>query len=178
MGSHFGEGEFTHFRTYFGGDWDVHWGITGILTHGEWHVPCARAVHPPGSNMFQPLLFSHVRLFFFGAIVSRTSLNMFPEGTHVAINKGSYSRGLRTSRAPLGLKLTPRPAFATWEGLCVCSMFFCQTPLSPPTNKSCPLFSFFCPPPLSPPQRLVVHCFFVSFFGGGRGSQPNKAFAR
>ena len=27
MGSHFGVGEFTtHFRTYFRGDWDVHWG--------------------------------------------------------------------------------------------------------------------------------------------------------
>ena len=27
MGSHFGVGEFTtHFRTYFSGDWDVHWG--------------------------------------------------------------------------------------------------------------------------------------------------------
>ena len=27
MGSHFGVGEFTtHLRTYFSGDWDVHWG--------------------------------------------------------------------------------------------------------------------------------------------------------
>ena len=27
LGSHFGVGEFTtHFRTYFSGDWDVHWG--------------------------------------------------------------------------------------------------------------------------------------------------------
>ena len=25
----------THFRTYFGGDWDVHWWLTGILTHGQ-----------------------------------------------------------------------------------------------------------------------------------------------
>ena len=25
----------THFRTYFSGDWDAHWGITGILTHGQ-----------------------------------------------------------------------------------------------------------------------------------------------
>ena len=24
-----------HFRTYFGGNWDVHWGITGVLTHGH-----------------------------------------------------------------------------------------------------------------------------------------------
>ena len=24
----------THFRTYFSGDWDVHWGY-GILTHGQ-----------------------------------------------------------------------------------------------------------------------------------------------
>ena len=23
---HFGAGEFTHFGTYFSGDWDVHWG--------------------------------------------------------------------------------------------------------------------------------------------------------
>ena len=31
-------GEFTtHFRAYFSGDWDVHWGY-GILTHG--HLPC------------------------------------------------------------------------------------------------------------------------------------------
>ena len=35
MASHFGVGEFTtHFRTYFSGDWDVHWGY-GILTHGQ-----------------------------------------------------------------------------------------------------------------------------------------------
>ena len=28
-------GEFTtHFRTYFSGDWDVHWGY-GVLTHGH-----------------------------------------------------------------------------------------------------------------------------------------------
>ena len=27
----------THFRTDFSGDWDVHWGRTGILTHG--HIP-------------------------------------------------------------------------------------------------------------------------------------------
>ena len=34
MGSHFGVGEFTsHFRTYFSGDWDVHWNY-GSLTHG------------------------------------------------------------------------------------------------------------------------------------------------
>ena len=27
LGSHFGVGEFTtHVRTYFSGDWDVHWG--------------------------------------------------------------------------------------------------------------------------------------------------------
>ena len=35
MGSHFGVGEFTtNFRTYFSGDWDVHWGMTRLLTHG------------------------------------------------------------------------------------------------------------------------------------------------
>ena len=32
---HFGVGEFTtHFRTYFCGNWDVHWGYGG-LTHGH-----------------------------------------------------------------------------------------------------------------------------------------------
>ena len=25
----------THFRTYFRGAWDVHWGLTGISTHGQ-----------------------------------------------------------------------------------------------------------------------------------------------
>ena len=25
----------THFRTYLSGDWDVHWGETGLLTHGQ-----------------------------------------------------------------------------------------------------------------------------------------------
>ena len=31
-------GEFTtHFRTYFSGDWDVHWGY-GFLTHGHMAV--------------------------------------------------------------------------------------------------------------------------------------------
>ncbi|CAJ1336208.1 unnamed protein product [Effrenium voratum] len=36
MGSHFGVGEFTTcFRTYFGGDWDVHWGYDLDLTHGH-----------------------------------------------------------------------------------------------------------------------------------------------
>ena len=33
MGFHFGVGT-THFRTYFSGDWDVHWGY-GILTHSH-----------------------------------------------------------------------------------------------------------------------------------------------
>ena len=29
-------GEFaTHFRAYVSGDWDVHWGLTGVLTHGH-----------------------------------------------------------------------------------------------------------------------------------------------
>ena len=27
-----------HFRTYFSGDWDVHWGY-GILTHGQMFTP-------------------------------------------------------------------------------------------------------------------------------------------
>ena len=36
MGSHFGVGEFTiRFRTFFSGDWDVHWGY-GISTHGQY----------------------------------------------------------------------------------------------------------------------------------------------
>ena len=33
----------THFRTYFSGEWDVHWGY-GILTHGRlytWHFSCS-----------------------------------------------------------------------------------------------------------------------------------------
>ena len=34
LGSHFGVGEFTTFRTYFSGDWDVRWRY-GILTHGQ-----------------------------------------------------------------------------------------------------------------------------------------------
>ena len=34
MVSHFGVGEFTtHVRTYFSGEWDVHW--YGALTHGH-----------------------------------------------------------------------------------------------------------------------------------------------
>ena len=36
LGSHFGVGEFTtHFRSYSSGDWEVHLGTTGILTHGH-----------------------------------------------------------------------------------------------------------------------------------------------
>ena len=38
-----------HFRTYFGGDWDIHWGY-GLLTHGHvlkqlfwWSTPCQGA---------------------------------------------------------------------------------------------------------------------------------------
>ena len=39
MASHLGVGEFTtHFRTYFSGDWDVHWGYE-ILTHGHMFSP-------------------------------------------------------------------------------------------------------------------------------------------
>ena len=46
-------GEFTtHFRTYFSGDWDVHWGVTGILTHG--HVACLCTM--PCSNDGMPVL--------------------------------------------------------------------------------------------------------------------------
>ena len=33
----------THFRTYFNGDWDVHWGKTGVLTFDPWpYVPGSR----------------------------------------------------------------------------------------------------------------------------------------
>ena len=39
LGSHFQVGEFTtHFRTYFSGDWDVHWGNgdqNGTLVSGN-----------------------------------------------------------------------------------------------------------------------------------------------
>ena len=36
---HFGVGEFTtHFRTYFSGDWDVHWGY-GLLIHSQFERP-------------------------------------------------------------------------------------------------------------------------------------------
>ena len=39
MGSHFGVAEFTtQLRTYFSGDWDVHWGY-GLLTHGQMTLP-------------------------------------------------------------------------------------------------------------------------------------------
>ena len=43
MGSHFGIpfwGITTHFRTCFSGDWDVRWGITGVLAHGQ--VDCRK----------------------------------------------------------------------------------------------------------------------------------------
>ena len=36
LGSHFGGfGEFTTHKAYLSGDWDVHWGITGLLTHSH-----------------------------------------------------------------------------------------------------------------------------------------------
>ena len=37
QGCHFRVGEFTHFRTNFSGDWDVHWGYN--LGFDPW--PCA-----------------------------------------------------------------------------------------------------------------------------------------
>ena len=55
---HFGVGEFTtHFRTYFSGHWDVHWGY-GLLTHGHLskgqlvltsfsYMTCQRHTHTP-----------------------------------------------------------------------------------------------------------------------------------
>ena len=43
LGSHFGGGGFScirqFFRTYFSGDWDVHWGVSGILTYGHMNQP-------------------------------------------------------------------------------------------------------------------------------------------
>ena len=54
MGSHFGVGGFTtHFRTYFSGDCDVHWGY-GLLTHGQvtlsitFWLPCSSLVEGEG----------------------------------------------------------------------------------------------------------------------------------
>ena len=46
LGSHFGAfGEFTtHFRTYFSGDRDVHWGY-GILTRSQSAVDCKSSKH-------------------------------------------------------------------------------------------------------------------------------------
>ena len=39
---HFGVGEFTtHFRTYFSGDWEVHWEVTGLLS--PWPCEAQRA---------------------------------------------------------------------------------------------------------------------------------------
>ena len=34
---HFGVGA-PHVLVYFSGDWDVHWGLTGLLTHGQMFV--------------------------------------------------------------------------------------------------------------------------------------------
>ena len=42
LGSHFGVGEFTtHFRTFFNGDWDVHWGYD--LDFDPWPFALAKA---------------------------------------------------------------------------------------------------------------------------------------
>ena len=46
LASRLGVGEFTtHFRTYFSGDWNVHWGY-GVLTHGRGHL------RPPKTELF------------------------------------------------------------------------------------------------------------------------------
>ena len=51
MGYHFGVGEFTtHFRTYFSGDWDVHWGY-GLLTHGHIAEETGRSPLVTSSNL-------------------------------------------------------------------------------------------------------------------------------
>ena len=48
---HFGVGEFTtHFRTYFSGDWDVHWGITGLLTQPYETFHTSRTIWDPTSR--------------------------------------------------------------------------------------------------------------------------------
>ena len=45
LGSHFGLGEFTtHFRTYFSGDWDVHWGYD--LDFDSWPLAFGLALRP------------------------------------------------------------------------------------------------------------------------------------
>ena len=70
MGAQFGVGEFiTHFRIYFRGDWDVHWGYE-LLTHAHLGVVQnfrARGIagfnllHLPGFP-FGQLCISHTRL--------------------------------------------------------------------------------------------------------------------
>ena len=35
---HFGIGA-PPILAYFSGDWDVHWGVTGVLTHGHLKIP-------------------------------------------------------------------------------------------------------------------------------------------
>ena len=39
----------THFRTYFSGDWDVHWGY-GVLTHGHMSTPEVKVILPSGAS--------------------------------------------------------------------------------------------------------------------------------
>ena len=66
----------THFRTYFSGDWDVHWGY-GILTHG--HIGCYLGLDSLS------ILFSH-RSFQKTGSVS-------PECFMVSCKEGSLERG-------------------------------------------------------------------------------------
>ena len=35
----------THFRTHFSGDWDVHWGLAGLLTHS--HIRMSTGLQVP-----------------------------------------------------------------------------------------------------------------------------------
>ena len=52
LGSHFGAGEFTtHFRTYFSGDWHVHWG-TGF---DPWPTDLFASVAGQGQQCHYPL---------------------------------------------------------------------------------------------------------------------------
>ena len=42
----------THFRTYFSGDWDVHWGLTGVLTHS--HMAVGQKGTQNGTLLMEP----------------------------------------------------------------------------------------------------------------------------
>ena len=82
MGSHFGVGEFTaHFRLYFSGDWDVHWGTNteppiptpGLLIWLSYNVLILHRMKTPYSQLspleymnqqFSPLSWARVQACF------------------------------------------------------------------------------------------------------------------